>query len=307
MTAEPRVTPEQRPLLVGLAERPARRRGPLAGLLAFARQSPLNLLALGLIALFLFLVVFGSALAPHDPVKPNIQLKLHPPSSTYWFGTDELGRDVLSRVMSGAKYSLGIAFIILSIALLIGVLVGALAGYLGGLADELLMRLTDLFLAFPALILAMAIAAALGRSLQTAAIALTAVYWPWYARLVRGQVLWLKEREFVEAARAMGASPGRVLLRHILPNTTAPVIVQLTIDVGYAVLATAGLSFLGLGAQPPLPEWGTMIAGARTFFREAWWYISFPGLALTLTVVGFNLLGDGLRDYIDPRTRRRAW
>ena len=167
------------------------------------------------------------------------------------------------------------------------------------------MRVTDLFLAFPALILAMAIAASLGRSLQNVVIALTAVYWPWYARLVRGQVLALKEREFVEAARALGASPHRVLLRHILPNTTAPVIVQLTIDVGYAVLATAGLSFLGLGAQPPLPEWGTMIAGARTFFREAWWYITFPGLALTLTVVGFNLLGDGLRDYLDPRTRRR--
>lgn len=208
-------------------------------------------------------------------------------------------------MLSGAKYSLGIAFIILSIALVIGVVIGALAGYLGGLADELLMRLTDLFLAFPALILAMAIAASLGRSLQNVVIALTAVYWPWYARLVRGQVLALKEREFVEAARAMGASSHRVLLRHILPNTTAPIIVQLTIDVGYAVLATAGLSFLGLGAQPPIPEWGTMIAGARTFFREAWWYITFPGLALTLTVVGFNLLGDGLRDYLDPRTRRR--
>lgn len=206
-------------------------------------------------------------------------------------------------MLSGAKYSLGIAFIILSIALV--VVIGALAGYLGGLADELLMRLTDLFLAFPALILAMAIAASLGRSLQNVVIALTAVYWPWYARLVRGQVLALKEREFVEAARAMGASSHRVLLRHILPNTTVPIIVQLTIDVGYAVLATAGLSFLGLGAQPPIPEWGTMIAGARTFFREAWWYITFPGLALTLTVVGFNLLGDGLRDYLDPRTRRR--
>ncbi len=303
MTAEPRTT-EQRPLVLGLAEREVRRQGPLAWLVAFARQSPLNVLALILILLFLFLVAFGSALAPHDPVKPNIQVKLHPPSSTYWFGTDELGRDILSRVMSGAKYSLGIAFIILSIALVIGVLVGALAGYLGGLVDEVLMRVTDLFLAFPALILAMAIAATLGRNLQNVVVALTAVYWPWYARLVRGQVLAVKEREFVEAARAVGASPGRVMLRHILPNTMAPVIVQLTIDVGYAVLATAGLSFLGLGAQPPLPEWGTMIAGARTFFREAWWYISFPGLALTLTVVGFNLLGDGLRDYFDPRSRQ---
>jgi peptide/nickel transport system permease protein len=305
MTAEPRVQPEQRALVLELAARAPRRRGPLAWLLTFLGQSPLNVLAGGLILLFLFLVALGGALAPHDPVKPNIAFKLHPPSSTYWFGTDELGRDILSRVMSGAKYSLGIAFIILSIALVIGVVVGAVAGYVGGLVDEILMRITDLFLAFPALILAMAIAATLGRNLQNVVIALTAVYWPWYARLVRGQVLSIKEREFVEAARAVGARPSRVMLRHILPNTTAPIIVQLTIDVGYAVLATAGLSFLGLGAQPPLPEWGTMIAGARTFFREAWWYITFPGLALTLTVVGFNLLGDGLRDYFDPRSRRQ--
>jgi len=305
MTAEPRVQRDQRPLVLEVAARQARRRGPLAWLLTFLSQSPLNVLAMGLILLFLFLVIFGDALAPHDPVKPDIAFKLHAPSTTYWFGTDELGRDILSRVMSGAKYSLGIACIILSIALIIGVVVGAIAGYLGGLVDEILMRVTDLFLAFPALILAMAIAATLGRNLQNVVIALIAVYWPWYARLVRGQVLSIKEREFVEAARAVGAGPGRVMLRHILPNTTAPVIVQLTIDVGYAVLATAGLSFLGLGAQPPIPEWGTMIAGARTFFREAWWYITFPGLALTLTVVGFNLLGDGLRDYLDPRSRRQ--
>jgi peptide/nickel transport system permease protein len=151
----------------------------------------------------------------------------------------------------------------------------------------------------------MAIAATLGRNLQNTVIALTVVYWPWYARLVRGQVLWLKEREFIEAARAIGASPWRIVGRHILPNTLAVIIVQLTLDVGYAVLATSGLSFLGLGAQPPTPEWGTMIAGARTFFRDAWWYMTFPGLTLTLTVLGFNLLGDGLRDFLDPRTRRR--
>jgi peptide/nickel transport system permease protein len=263
------------------------------------------LLGVVLIALFLFLVVFGSVLAPHDPIQPNVALKLQPPSSTYWFGTDELGRDVFSRVLSGAKYSLGIAFIILSIAVVVGTLVGLIAGYVGGLVDELLMRLTDLFLAFPALVLAMAIAATLGRNLQNTVIALTVVYWPWYARLVRGQVLWLKEREFIEAARAIGASPWRIVGRHILPNTLAVIIVQLTLDVGYAVLATSGLSFLGLGAQPPTPEWGTMIAGARTFFRDAWWYMTFPGLALTLTVLGFNLLGDGLRDFLDPRTRRR--
>ena len=286
-------------------ERPSRTRTALGSIRSFLAQSPLNIVGVVLIGLFLFLVVFGSALAPHDPVRPNVAAKLQPPSSTYWFGTDELGRDVLSRVMSGAKYSLGVAFIILSIAVVVGTIVGLVAGYVGGLVDELLMRLTDLFLAFPALVLAMAIAATLGRNLQNTVIALTVVYWPWYARLVRGQVLWLKEREFVEAARSIGATPLRILTRHILPNTLAVIIVQLTLDVGYAVLATSGLSFLGLGAQPPTPEWGTMIAGARTFFREAWWYITFPGLALTLTVLGFNLLGDGLRDYLDPRTRRR--
>jgi peptide/nickel transport system permease protein len=297
-------TATTRPVTV-LLERPPRQRTISSTVIEFLRHSPLNLLGVVLIALFLFLVVFGSVLAPHDPIQPNVALKLQPPSSTYWFGTDELGRDVFSRVLSGAKYSLGIAFIILSIAVVVGTLVGLIAGYVGGLVDELLMRLTDLFLAFPALVLAMAIAATLGRNLQNTVIALTVVYWPWYARLVRGQVLWLKEREFIEAARAIGASPWRIVGRHILPNTLAVIIVQLTLDVGYAVLATSGLSFLGLGAQPPTPEWGTMIAGARTFFRDAWWYMTFPGLALTLTVLGFNLLGDGLRDFLDPRTRRR--
>jgi peptide/nickel transport system permease protein len=297
-------TATTRPVTV-LLGRPPRQRTLSSTVIEFLRHSPLNLLGVVLIALFLFLVVFGSVLAPHDPIQPNVALKLQPPSSTYWFGTDELGRDVFSRVLSGAKYSLGIAFIILSIAVVVGTLVGLIAGYVGGLVDELLMRLTDLFLAFPALVLAMAIAATLGRNLQNTVIALTVVYWPWYARLVRGQVLWLKEREFIEAARAIGASPWRIVGRHILPNTLAVIIVQLTLDVSYAVLATSGLSFLGLGAQPPTPEWGTMIAGARTFFRDAWWYMTFPGLALTLTVLGFNLLGDGLRDFLDPRTRRR--
>jgi peptide/nickel transport system permease protein len=199
-------TATTRPVTV-LLERPPRQRTLSSTVIEFLRHSPLNLLGVVLIALFLFLVVFGSVLAPHDPIQPNVALKLQPPSSTYWFGTDELGRDVFSRVLSGAKYSLGIAFIILSIAVVVGTLVGLIAGYVGGLVDELLMRLTDLFLAFPALVLAMAIAATLGRNLQNTVIALTVVYWPWYARLVRGQVLWLKEREFIEAARALGASP----------------------------------------------------------------------------------------------------
>jgi peptide/nickel transport system permease protein len=295
-----------------MSERPGLRRSKVSDrtgvryfLRQFPRESPLNVVAIVIIAAFLFLSIFGEMLSPYDPVRPNVVNKFHPPSQEHLLGTDELGRDVLSRVMSGARISLGIATLVISIAVVVGVIVGALAGYIGGLFDEITMRVTDIFLAFPWLILAMAIAAALGPNLRNTVIALTVVYWPWYARLVRGQVLSIKERDFVDAARAIGATPPRLLGRHILPNATAPIIIQMTIDVGYAVLATAALSFIGLGAQPPSPEWGTMISGARIFFREAWWYITFPGIALTLTVIGFNLLGDGLRDYFDPRTRSR--
>lgn len=281
------------------------RSGPRYFLRRFVGESPLNIVALAIIIVFILLSIFGRMLAPYDPIVPDITNKLAPPSSAHWLGTDELGRDILSRVLTGTRISLGIATLILSIAITVGVLVGAIAGYVGGWVDEVLMRVTDVFLAFPALILAMGIAASLGRDLKNVIIALTLVYWPWYARLIRGQVLMMRERDFVEAAHAIGMRPSRVLIRHILPNTMAPIIVQATVDVGYAVLATAGLSFIGLGAQPPSPEWGTMIAGARTYFRVAWWYMTFPGIALTLTVIGFNLLGDGLRDYFDPRTRTR--
>ncbi len=269
----------------------------------FSSESPLNVVSLFIISVFLILCVGGNVLAPYDPLKTNASDRLLAPSADHLFGTDEIGRDVLSRVMSGARYSLGIAFLILVIAIPVGTMIGVVAGYAGGIVDELLMRLTDVFLAFPAIILAMAIAAALGPNLRNTVIALTAVYWPWYARLIRGQILQIKEQEYVEAGRALGVSTPRLVLRHILPNTVAPIIIQGTIDIGFAVLATSSLSFLGLGAQPPTPEWGTMITNSRTYFRVAWWYFTFPGIALMLTVVGFNLLGDGLRDYLDPRTR----
>lgn len=282
---------------------PASRSGLRYFFRRFSAESPLNIVALAIIALFIFLCIFGDLLAPYPPLQPAIQDKLLAPSMAHPFGTDDIGRDILSRVMSGAKYSLGIAALILVISIPIGVLVGAIAGYAGGFVDEVLMRITDIFLAFPAIILAMAIAAALGPNLRNTVIALTAVYWPWYARLIRGQVLQIKAREYVEAGRAIGVPSYRLVWRHIMPNAVTPIIIQGTIDVGFAVLATAGLSFIGLGAQPPTPEWGTMISNARTFFRVAWWYFTFPGLALMLTVIGFNLLGDGLRDYFDPRTR----
>jgi peptide/nickel transport system permease protein len=285
------------------AAEPRRRSGFRYFIKRFSQESPLNAVALAIIGLFLFLCIFGPMIAPHNPTQPNIDLRLTGPSSSNLLGTDQLGRDVLSRIMAGARISLGIAVVILSIAIPVGTLVGLAAGYVGGMVDEILMRITDIFLAFPALILAMAIAAALGPNLRNTVIALTLVYWPWYARLIRGQVLQIKERDYVEAARSVGVGSPRVILRHILPNAIAPIIIQATIDVGFAILATAGLSFIGLGAQPPSPEWGAMISDARTFFRDAWWYFTFPGVALTLTVIGFNLLGDGLRDYFDPRTR----
>ena len=296
-------TPPAAGQLQAQVKAPSRRTGFRYFIKRFSRESPLNVVALGLIVVFFFICIFGTLLAPYDPLRPAIQDKLVGPSSAHLLGTDELGRDVLSRVMAGARISLGIATLILIIAIPVGTLVGVFAGYYGGLIDEVLMRVTDIFLAFPAIILAMAIAAALGPNLRNTVIALTLVYWPWYARLIRGQVLQIKERDYVDAGRAIGVGTPRLIMRHILPNAVAPIIIQATIDVGFAVLATAGLSFIGLGAQPPSPEWGAMISNSRTYFREAWWYFTFPGVALTLTVIGFNLLGDGLRDYFDPRTR----
>lgn len=293
---------EQLALGVRGRERP-RRSGVRYFFRRFASESMLNVVALLIIIVFFVLSAFGEVLAPHDPLATDASSRLLAPSLDHPFGTDEIGRDVLSRVMAGARYSLGIATLILAIAIPVGTLIGVLAGYYGGLVDELLMRITDIFLAFPAIILAMAIAAALGPNLRNTVIALTVVYWPWYARLVRGQILQIKEQDYIEAGRALGVRPSRLIMRHILPNAVAPIIIQGTIDIGFAVLATSSLSFIGLGAQPPTPEWGTMITNSRDFFRVAWWYFTFPGIALMLTVVGFNLLGDGLRDYFDPRTR----
>lgn len=276
----------------------------------FFKGQPLNVLGVVIVVVFLILTAFGEPLVTlrgdmYDPTKPNIQEKLDGPSFRHWFGTDDLGRDIFSRVVSGAKYSLAVAFAILSIAVVVGTVIGAVSGYAGGIIDEILMRFTDMFLAFPALILAIAISASLGPSLRNTVIALSVVYWPWYARLVRSQVLSLKTREFAEAARSIGATPARVLTRHVMPNAVSVIIIQLTLDIGYAVLATAGLSFIGLGAQPPTPEWGRLITDGRNFFRDAWWFISFPGIALSVTVLGFNLVGDGLRDYLDPRSKKR--
>jgi peptide/nickel transport system permease protein len=273
------------------------------GLRRYLRASFLNVLGVGLVALVVLVALFGTKIAPHSPSRVVLLDRLKPPSVSHPFGTDDLGRDLFSRVLAGARISLEVAAIILSISVAFGTLLGILSGLVGGLVDELIMRLTDLFLAFPALILAAAIAATLGPSLNHTVLALSTVYWPWYTRLVRGQVLALREREFVLAARIVGASTPRIVWHDLLPNVLPLVIVQASLDVGYAILFTSSLSFLGLGAQPPTPEWGAMMTDARAFLRDFWWYATFPGLALAVTVLGFNLLGDGLRDWVDPRLR----
>jgi peptide/nickel transport system permease protein len=267
----------------------------------FAGTSRLNLLGVGIVAVVALAALLGRFLTPYPPDAISLLDRFVPPSPAHLFGTDDYGRDIFSRVLAGAAISVQVAAVVISIAVVVGTFLGAVAGLFGGLVDELIMRLTDLFLAFPALILAAAIAATWGGNLTTTVIALATVYWPWYARLVRGQVLSLREREFVTAARVSGAGPIDILRRHLLPNVLPYVILQVSLDVGYVILYTSSLSFLGLGAQAPTAEWGAMMTDARGFMREAWWFPTFPGLALGLTVLGFNLLGDGLRDWLDPR------
>jgi peptide/nickel transport system permease protein len=264
-------------------------------------------IAIGAVVMLVFLLaaLLAPLIAPYDPLGQNISAGLRPPSAEYLFGTDKLGRDIFSRILYGARISLFVGVAVVLMSGVVGTLLGVLAGYVGGWADELLMRITDIFFAFPSLILAMAIAGALGPSLQNALIAISAATWPVYARLLRGQVLALKEREFVLAARTVGVPEWQIIVRHLLPNMLAPLLVQGSFDMGGAITAVAGLSFIGFGAQPPTPEWGVMISEARTYMATAWWMGTFPALAIMLVVGSFNLLGDGLRDLLDPRLRGR--
>lgn len=265
-------------------------------------RNPGGLIGLLLLVLLILVALLAPVIAP-DPISQNIAQRLQPPSPEHWLGTDQLGRDVWARVAHGAGISLRVGFGVVILAVLIGVAVGLLAGTLGGAWDNLLMRVTDIFFAFPSLILAMAIAAALGPNLNNTIIAVALVSWPIYARLVRANVLALREREFVEAARALGSSQGRLMLRHLLPNTLTPVFVQASFDVGGAILTAAGLSFIGFGAQPPTPEWGAMVSETRSYIAEAIWAPTAPAMGILLTVLAFNLLGDALRDVLDPRGR----
>jgi len=268
------------------------------------RKSTLAVIGALLVCMFLFLAIFGSRIAPYDPYEVKIRERFTPPSKTHWFGTDKMGRDVFSRMLHGARYSIRAGLIVLVIAVPIGVLLGGIAGLFGGWRDEVIMRFTDVFLAFPSLILAMSFSAALGPSLFNAMIALSIVWWPMYTRLIRGQALSVRETDYVEAARSRGAGNWYLVRRHILPNCLSPILVTFTLDMGWIITATAALSFLGFGAQPPMPEWGRMISDGRIYMLQAWWVSVFPGLGIVMTVLGFNLLGDGIRDALDPKLRR---
>lgn len=261
------------------------------------------LIGSAILMVWLLIALFVPLLAPFSPVQQNLKDRLHPPSARYLFGTDEVGRDVFSRVLYGARISLPVALVVVALSGGLGIVLGAAAGFVGGWTDEIIMRVADATLAFPALILAMAITTALGPGLFNAALAITLVLWPEYARLMRGEVLRVREMEYVTAARALGASPLRVLWRHVVPNAIPLMLVKASLDAGNAILLASALSFVGLGAVPPSPEWGAMASMGRQKFFE-WWVAAFPGLAIFTTVMGFNFLGDALRDLLDPRLSR---
>jgi peptide/nickel transport system permease protein len=258
---------------------------------------------IAIIVLWVTLAVLAPALAPRDPLKQNVKDRLKAPDTVYAFGTDELGRDVFSRVLNGARTTIFAGVIVIVIGSTVGILLGAVSGYAGGIWDEVIMRISELFMAFPTIILAMAITAALGPSLWSAIGALVVVWWPSYARLIRGMVLEIKSKEYVEGARSVGAPGIYILFRTVMPNCIAPAIVLATLDIGNAILTFAGLSFLGLGPEPTSPEWGRMVSVGIDFFDQ-WWMWLYPGLAIAILVLAFNFIGDGLRDLLDPRLRK---
>jgi peptide/nickel transport system permease protein len=257
-----------------------------------------------ILAIEIILALAAPWIVPFDPYQQNPLAALQPPSATHWFGTDDTGRDLLSRVIYGARISLRVGLISVMIGGGLGISLGILAGYRGGIVDNVIMRSMDLLLAFPGILLALAIIAVLGPSLFNVMIAVGVASIPFYTRVARGATLALKDREFVLSARATGASDSRITLRHILPNVLPPLIVLATLGIASAILTAAGLSFIGLGAVPPTPEWGAILTLGRKYINQAWWYTTFPGLAIMITVLGINMLGDALRDALDPRLRR---
>lgn len=274
------------------------------GLLRRALKGKGARLGLALVVLLLFLAAFAPLVAPYDPYDQDLSAALTPPGSEHWFGADQYGRDVFSRVLYGTRYALLAILVADGLALVLGAAMGLAAGFAGGAVDAVIMRCVDVLLAFPYLLLALVIVAAIGPSLINSLIAIGIVYAPQYARMMRGQVLAVRELDFVQAATSTGARPLRVVLRHVLPNCVGPVLVLATLQAGSVVVETAGLSFLGLGAQPPSPDWGALLSDGHDYFLSAWWIATFPGAAILVAVLGFNLLGDALRDQADPRQRR---
>lgn len=267
------------------------------------RKSKAALVGLGIVLCFILLALFSPSIAPQGINDQNLTLRLLPPSSEHWFGTDDFGRDIFSRVVIGARISLAIGFFSVCLSIIAGCFLGIIAGYYGRWIDTIISRVFDIMLAFPSILLAIAIVAVLGPSLQNALLAIAIVNVPSFGRLIRAKVLSVKEEEYIVAAKAIGMKDTRILWQHILPNSFSPVIVQGTLAVATAIIEAAALGFLGLGAEPPLPEWGKMLSDARVYLMNAPWTMIFPGLAIMLTVLGFNLTGDGLRDALDPKMK----
>lgn len=271
------------------------------------RQSWLSVIGLAVVIALVLIAILAPVIVPHPEHVAggtSTAARFRPPSAGAWFGTNALGQDMLSLVLAGSRVSLFSGLAVVAISVVVGVVVGAVAGYFGGWIDEILMRLTDLLLTIPSLILAMTVAAALGSGVFNMIVAISIAWWPAYARLVRGEVIGKKEEQFVVAARALGAGWMRILCRHILPNIVSPIVVKASLDMGFAILTVASLGFVGIGVKPPTPEWGTLLSTARSYMPDYWWTALFPGFAIFLAVLAFNLLGDGLRDVLDPKARR---
>lgn len=278
----------------------------LQDVLYYARRNVLTSICLVVLAVIALLAVFAPWVTPFPgdaigQVHPSVSFR--PPSAHNWFGTDDLGRDLFTLVVFGGRISLGAGALAIVFSLCIGIPLGLFAGYVGGWLDEVIMRFTDIVLSFPSLLLAVSISALLGPSLVNAIIAIALSWWPWYTRLIRSQVLVIRSSGYVESALLAGQSQSAILLRHVLPNAIAPIVIQASMDLGSVILTLAGLSFLGMGAQPPTPEWGLLVSQGRNYILSDWWYVTFPGLAILIAAGALNLVGDGLRDALDPRRR----
>jgi peptide/nickel transport system permease protein len=267
------------------------------------KANPMAMVGLSIVLLLILVAALAPLLTPQSPIAQDLAQRLQPPSAAHWLGTDELGRDIYSRIVWGSRITLTIVALVVVIIGPVGLLVGTVAGYAGGWLDTVLMRITDVFLAFPRLILALAFVAALGPGIENAIIAIAITAWPPYARLARAETLTVRKSDFIAAAKMQGASPLRIVLFHIAPLCTSSLVVRLTLDMAGIILTAAGLGFLGLGAQPPAPEWGAMISSGRQYVLDYWWVATMPGLAIVIVSLGFNLLGDGLRDVLDPKQR----